>query len=194
VLSLWNTVSPYQVQLWSLATVLFATTVNRFARLRPRIYYSIHHSSSILVNEPRLDAKGSILSPNQIVHMASIVVENGGISTAKALEIAFAFKPKIMNVSPRRAYSESTSPLGGHSIKFDSIAPSEQTKIDIMSINEDLPILTAVRSDECQGKYIMMAPQRIWPSWFTRSIGVVLLIGAISSVYLLIRLIQTIAY
>lgn len=194
MVSIWNVVSPYQVQLWSLATVLFAATVNRITRLRPRIYYSIHHSSSILVNEPRLDGDGNVISPNQIVHMASIVVENGGIATAKSLEIAFAFKPRIMNVSPRRGYSESASPLGSHSIKFDSLAPREQTKIDIMSINEDLPMLTAVRSDECQGKHILMAPQRIWPSWFIRCIGTVMLIGAISSVYLLIRLIQTIAY
>lgn len=191
--TIWSAVSPYQVQLWSLVTVIFGALVARAMRLRPKVNFSIHHSSSILVDEPLLDEQKNVISPNQIVKMASIVVVNSGLNPARGLEVAFNWKPRIMNVFPARAFSEIDSAFNRYSIKFDSLAPKEQTTINIMAINADLPAMTAVRCDECEGKEIAMGPQRIWPTWFLRGATAVLLVGLVSSVYLLIRILQTLA-
>ena len=97
-----------------------------------------------------------------------------------------------MNIFPARAFSEIDSAFNRYSVKFDSLAPNEQTTINIMSINVDLPVMTAVRCDECEGKLILMGAQRIWPNWFIRIVTTILLAGLVSTVYLLIRLLQSI--
>lgn len=186
-------IAPYQTQIWSLLVVVFGATVNRVMRLRPKLQYSVRHASNILVDEPLLDADGKQIRPRQIVRTASIVVENSGLQAARNVEVAFNWKPPILNVLPARAYTETSSPFDRYSIKFDSFAPGEQVTIDIMSINADLPIMTAVRSDDVQGQSISMEPQRVYPPVVRNTFAGLLMLGAASAVYLLITGIQFVA-
>jgi hypothetical protein len=62
-------------------------------------------------------------------------------------------------------------------IKLDSMAPGEQFMIEIMSINQDLPLLSSMRSDEVEGKMITMIPQRQWPGWLNFLAAILLLVG-----------------
>jgi hypothetical protein len=190
---IWTFAQTYQAQLGSIVTVIIGAFVTRFLRLRPKLFYSVKHSSNIIVEQPLLDPEGKQVSSNQIVRTASIVVENTGLHPAKGVEVAFNWKPQIMNIFPGRAFSEVPSALGRYSLKFDTLAPGEQTTIDIMAINAELPLMSAVRCDECQGKLINMAPQRVWPTWFLRVILAIMILGASTAVYLVIRLIQIIA-
>lgn len=173
--------------------MIFGALVTRLTRLRPRLQFSINHSANLLVEEPLLDGEGNQIADRQLVRTASIVVGNVGLQPAKNVEVAFNWKPRILNVSPARAYVDVPSPFDRHSIKFDSFAPGEQVTIGIMSINAELPVMTAVRSDECQGKQITMAPQRVWPQWILY-VGLALLtLGVATAVYLLILLFGLVA-
>lgn len=186
-------VAEHQTQLWSLATVLFGTFIGRIFRLRPKLFYSVDHSTNILVDQPLLDNEGKQIAASQLVRTASITVQNTGLHPAKGVEVAFNWKPPIMNLSPARAFTEISSAFHRYSLKFDSFAPGERSTIEIMSINAELPIMTAVRSDDCVGKLIPMAPQRVWPQWFLTLIAMVMILGAATLVYLVIRLGQIIA-
>lgn len=180
----------YQAQIWSLATVIFSTLIGRIFRLKPKLRYSVHHSSNLLVDEPRFDDKGNQVAARQIVKTVSIVIENSGLQAAKGVEVAFNRKPPILNISPARSFTDVRSSFDRYSLKFDSFAPGEQSTVEIMSINADLPMMTAVRCDDCVGEMIPMAPQRVWPQWFLNVIGVITILGAATVVYMLIRFVQ----
>lgn len=173
--------------------VIIGALVSRAMRLRPRLHYSVHHSTNLLVDEPLFNKEGDQVAPRQLVRTASIVVSNGGLNPAKNAEVSFNWKPMILNVLPARSYSDVHSPFDRYSVKFDSMAPGEQVTIDIMSINAELPILTAVRCDECEGKAIKMAPQRVWPASFNFFASAFFLLGLGTAFYLAIRLLQRLA-
>ncbi|WP_267396534.1 MULTISPECIES: hypothetical protein [unclassified Sphingomonas] len=182
----------HQAQLWSLGTVVFAAIVARAMRLRPRLRYSVGHSWNMIVDEPLLDPEGQQIAPKQVVRTASITVGNSGLQAAKAVEIAFNWKPPIFNVWPGRNYEELPSSQGRFSLRFGSLAPAEQITIHIMSINQDLPLIAAVRSEDSVGKPVTMAPQRVWPAWVGGVTIVLLLLGAAAAVYLSASLLQVI--
>jgi hypothetical protein len=183
----------HQAQIWSLVTVIVAALVTRILRLRPRLRYSVGHSANLLVMQPLLDENGKQIADRQIVRTASITLDNGGLQAAKSLEVTFNWKPPILNIWPARAFNESNSSFDRYSLKFDSLAPYEQLTIEIMSINQELPSLTVVRSEDCVGKMVHMSLQRVWPSWFNNSVGVALLFGCATLIYLFVVLIRTIA-
>jgi hypothetical protein len=186
-------VTDHQTQLWSAVIVLFGALVARVFRLRPKLIFSVGHSTNLIVEQRLMDADGTQVAPRQMVRTASITVQNAGLQAAKAVELTFNWKPAIMNVWPARAYSDVVSPFDRYSLKFDSLAPGEVSTIEIMSVNAELPLLTSVRADECVGKMIKMAAQRVWPSWYLRILLSFLLIGVATTVFLTVRLIQIIA-
>jgi hypothetical protein len=183
-------ISAHQAELWSLVTVILAALVARIFRLRPKLYYSVDHSTNILVDQPLLDNSGNQLAPQQLVRTASITVQNTGLIPARGVEVAFNWKPQILNLSPARAYKDVKSSFDRYSLIFESFAPGERSTIEIMSINAELPIMTAVRADDCVGKLIPMAPQRVWPQWMLTSVTIVMFLGAATLVYLLIKLVE----
>lgn len=191
--SIWTSLQPYQAQFWSLLVVVFGAVVTRLMRLKPKLLYSINHSTILLVDQPLLDQEGQQIAPRQHVRTASIFLENAGLNPAKNVEVAFNWKPAILNVLPARAYTDVTSALDRYSIKFDSLAPGEQVTIDIMAINAELPNMTAVRSEDCKGKAVNMAPQRVWSKWLLNSLLAFLILGLATAVYLLIKLVQLFA-
>ena len=169
--------------------VLFTILLNRLFRLKAGLTYSVGHSFNLIVEQPLLDAEGVQISPTQIVRTASITFGNSGLKPAKNVEIAFNWKP-IFNVWPGRSFEESTNALGRYSMKLDSLAPGERFDIEIMAINAELPLLSAVRSEDCVGKLIITSPQRVWPSWVINTLVALMVLGAGTALYLTITGLQ----
>lgn len=140
-----------------------------------------------------MDKDGKKIADRQLVRTASIVVSNAGLQPARNVEVAFNWKPPILNVSPARSYSDVPSPFDRYSIKFDSLAPGEQVAIGIMSLNAELPLMTAVRSDDCQGQSINMVAQRVWPNWFLYSGAALYILGIGTVVYMFVRVVTYLA-
>lgn len=140
----------------------------------------------MLVDNPLLDENGKQISSTQIVRTASITVQNTGLKAAKSVEVTFNWKPTVINIAPARAFNEVVSAFGRYSLKFDSFAPNERVTIDIMSFNAELPAMTAVRSDDCVAKSVIMTSQRVWPQWYLRAIFSVTLLGLVTFVYFII--------
>jgi hypothetical protein len=185
VAELSNFIANYQAQFWSIALVVFGFVLERTFRLKPRLRYSIGHSWNMLVDQPLLGEDGKELAKTQVVRSASITVFNSGLQPARSVEITFNWKP-IFNVWPARSFEEATSAFGRYSIKLGSLAPKEQFVVEIMAINAELPNLTTVRCEDCEGKLVAMSLQRLWPSWFLSLVGVIMIIGAAGSLYLTI--------
>lgn len=174
----------YQAQIWSVVLVVFGALVTRLMRLKPRLHFSVHHDSSLLVDQPLLDSEGKQISPRQIVRTASMVVGNNGLSPANNVEVSFNWRPMILNVLPPRSYLDVFSPFERYSLKFESVAPDEFITINVMSINAEMPALTSVRCDECPGKEIQMSPQRVWPVWLNYVTLAIFMLGLVTLIYL----------
>jgi len=182
--------SAYSKEIFALVSVLLTFSLNRFFRLKAKILYSVRHSSNYIVEEPLRDPEGNIILHHQMVRTASIVSENNGLSPAKNVEFTFNWKPPIFNVHPGRAFSTGETGMGRWTLKLDSLAPGEVFAIEILSINQDLPLISSVRSDDATGVLINMAPQRVWPAWFNRPALFLFLMGMAATVYLIIAAIQ----
>ena len=183
----------YSKEAFAVVPVVLGFLINRVFRMKPKIFYSVRHASNYLVDEPLLDAQGNVLQPQQIVRTASIVSENSGLQAAKNVEYTFNWKPPIFTVFPGRAFTTEQTEMGRWSIKLDSLAPGEVFGIDLMSINQDLPLISAMRSEEVSGKLITMVPQRELPTWVNGAAFAVLALGLITTLYLVALLIEWLA-
>jgi len=186
-------VQTYSKETFALAGVLLAFVLNRVFRLRPKLIYSVRHSTNYVVDHPLLDQDGKIVQQQQIVSTASIVSHNTGLQAAKNVEFTFNWKPPIYNVFPGRAFSTAHTEMNRWVIKLETLAPGENFAIEIMSINQELPLLSAMRSDDATGKLIAMLPQRVYPTWFNSLVVLELLAGVAATLYLLASLIEWLA-
>jgi hypothetical protein len=183
----------YSKETFALVAVCFGFMMNRIFRLRPQLFYSVRHSSNYVVDQPLLDSEGKVLLQKQMVSTASIVSENAGLRAAKSVEFTFNWKPPIYTVFPGRAFDAEDTSMGRWSIKLDSLAPGEVFGIEIMSINQELPYLTAMRSEDAAGKLITMVPQRQFPAWFNRSVVALVILGLTAALYLIALLVEWLA-
>lgn len=178
---------------FAVVPVVLGFFINRVFRLRPKIFYSVRHASNYVIDQPLLDAQGNILQQHQIIRTASIVSENSGLQAAKNVEYTFNWKPPIYTVFPGRAFGAEETEMGRWSLKLDSLGPGEVFGIEIMSINQDLPLISAMRSDDVPGKLINMVPQRQMPSWFNGAALALLCLGLITLLYLMALLVEWLA-
>ncbi len=166
----------YSKETAAITAVVLAFLLNRVFRLRPRIIYGVRHSFDHLVDQPRLNDSGQQIQAKQIVPTASVIMNNIGLQTAKNVELTFNFRPQFWNVWPARHFIETQSPQDRFTLSFESLAPKETVGIEIFAINAELPIITAVRCDECSGKFVQMQTQKKPATWL---VVAVLFFGAL---------------
>ena len=186
-------VQTYSKETFAVVAVVVGFILNRVFRLRPKLLFSVTHSSNLPVAQPLLDNDGKVIQQNQLVRTASIYAENGGLQPATNVEFTFNWKPPIYTVNPGRAYSVEDTEAGRWVLRLGSLAPGEFFTIEILSINQDLPYLSSMRCDETAGKLIPMLPQRQYSSWFNRSVIALLLLGSVTALYLVGLLIEWLA-
>ncbi len=180
----------YSKEIAALVAVLLAFILNQGLRPKAKVVYGIRNTFTFLVDEPLVSPDGTRLSDKQVVHTASIAVRNAGREPAENVEVTFNWKPQFLNVSPPRHYEEKASPLSRHSIVFPSIAPKEGVQMEIMAINAQLPLIAALRSDQCVGLEVQLQPQQVMPTWSQRLLLGLLTLGIAAAGYILVWLIQ----
>lgn len=183
----------YAKELSGLAFVIIAWSLNRYARARAKLVYSIQHAATTLVEEPLKDADGKQLAPRQHIHTASVAITNVGLETANNIEVVFNWKPMFFNIWPVRHYEERQAAHDSYSLLFASLAPNEAVNINLVAINVGLPGLATVRSDEVMGIQKHMMPQLVWPKWAQMMAVWFLVAGIATSGYLLALVIQLIS-
>jgi hypothetical protein len=183
----------YSKELAALAAVLITWALNRYARPRARLLYSVRHAWTTLVEEPLKDPEGKVLAERQAINTASLVINNDGRDTAKNVEIVFNWKPMFLNVWPARHFEEKASAHNRHSLFFQSLAPKEAINIELISINANLPAMVTVRSDEVTAQERGMMLQPIHPNWKLALFTWFFLAGIAATGYLVALLIQIIA-
>ncbi len=185
-----NFLQTYGKEILALVVPLMAWILNTFFKTRARLLFAIPHAFTFLVQEPLRDENGNVISPTQTVNTQSYLVSNAGKETATNVELVFNWKPLCLNVWPSRHFTEHIEPDNRYVLLFDSLAPNEYLGCELLSINNELPNLLTVRSDQCIAKTIDMYPQPAVPVW-KRKIAVGLLLSGLALVvYIAIVVLQ----
>lgn len=159
-------------------------------RARVKLHLATPHDFTFLVQEPIKDAEGKQIAPTQNAYTRSITVSNSGKATATKVELVFNWKPLCLNIWPPRHFQEFTEPDGRYTLIFDSLAPNEQIGCHLLSVNNRLPDLITVRSDQCTAEKVFMYPQPYIANWKRRLASFFVFVGIAGTVYGLILLLQ----
>jgi hypothetical protein len=180
----------YGKEIVSLLVPLITWALNTFFRARTKLLLANPHTFTFLVQQPLLNAQGQQIAPTQTVHTRSDLISNTGKQTATYVELVFNWKPLCINIWSLRHFKEYTEPDNRYVMIFDSLAPNEYLNCESLSINNDLPNLLTVRSDQCVAQNITMYPQPAVPNWQRRIAIALLLAGLAAVVYIAIVLLQ----
>ena len=180
----------YGKELVAAAVPIFIWMLNVLFRARARLQLATPHDFTFLVQEPIRDKDGNIIATTQNAYTRSLTVSNSGNATATKVELVFNWKPLCLNIWPPRHFEEFTEPDNRYTLIFDSLAPNEHIGCHLLSVNDQLPAILTVRSDQCTAQNIYMYPQPHVENW-KRRVGVFLgFVGIAATVYGLIVLIQ----
>lgn len=180
----------YAKEIIALLVPFLAWFLNTRLKARAKLAWSNPHSFTFLVQEPLRDPQGNIIRPNQTVSTAQVRVTNVGRDTATHVELVFNFKALFVNLWPVRHYVETIEPDGRHILIFDSLAPSEEIGLEIMSINAELPALLVVRSDQCVAQNVKMVNSPFVQPWVIKLAQFLLVMGIAAVIYITIAILQ----
>src|SRR6185437_13374219 len=175
-------------EICSFITPLLIAGVKYLLRGKVKLRYIVAHDFTFLVNEPRLDAQGNVLQPNQMVHTRSHVLKNFGSKSAEKVRVTFNYKPQYLNVWPRREFEQRFDDNRRYIMVIDNLMPKEPLTIEALSINAQLPDVLSVRHESGLGAGQGMSIYPAVPKWRIGLAMVAMFLGAMTVVYWLIEL------
>ena len=185
-----STLAPYSKEIAALAVSIVGALFARMIQPKAKLIHSERHRYHYVLQEPLRHAKGDVLRPTQSVTVRSFSVSNTGKSTATNVELVFNWKPAYFNVWPLRHYTTRDHPDGRFSLVLESLAPKEVFGMELLSVNIELPNLCNVRSEQTESVEKPMMLQIIYPRWVPVIAGWLMFAGLVTSIYLLLALLQ----
>lgn len=185
-----NFFAEYAKELVSIIVPFLAWFLNVGLKAKAKLIWTAPHAFSFLVLEPLKDADGTVVAESQSVHTASIRVINVGREVARNVELVFNWKPQYLNRWPLRDFEERYLVDGRYMISFTTLAPKEETGLEILSVNRDLPDIVHVRSSEGVAERVQMLWIRQQPKWLWALGSTLMYFGIAAVIYVLILLLQ----
>lgn len=174
----------YAKEIFAFFVPLFTWILNNHFKAKAKLNVASPHGFMFLVQEPIKGADGAIISPSQTVRTMSHIVTNPGQDTATKVELVFNWKPPCINIWPSRHFTEHVETDNRYIMIFDSLAPREQITCELLSVNNELPALINVRSDQCTATNIALFPQPVVAPWKQRIAATLMFLGLSLSIYL----------
>lgn len=189
-MSVLNSVAPYSKEIGALVIALVVAIFTRAIQPRAKLIHSVRHQFHYLLQEPIRDHEGQVVSPTQNVKIMSMSTFNAGRSTATKVELVFNWKPQFFNVWPLRHYEEREHSDRRFSIVLESLAPKESFGVELLAVNREIPGLCNVRSEQCESVEKEMKPQIVVKRPLMVLLWTFLIVGFVTTIYLMLSLIQ----
>jgi hypothetical protein len=157
--------------------------VGRFLTPRGRIAWGVFHEHLFVAPEK---VSGAI----RRVYTRYIWVQNIGRATADGVEVVFNYSPQHFEVWPQRQFERQTNAQGNTILRFPELSRGEHFGVSLLSVDEPIPDITNVRWSDGVGRRLPMAPQRAWSPTAQRLFLLSLGIGLVSTLFVVVRLIQ----
>ncbi len=180
----------YAKELISLAVPFVAWALARFFRAKAKLILASPHSFTFLVQEPLRDTDGNVVTPTQTVRTVSYLLKNTGSEPANKVELVFNWKPICINIWPSRHITEHVEADNRYVVMFDSLAPDEFVGFELLTVNADAPALITARSEQCVAKSVEMYPQPVVKLWLARLLGLLVLVGTGTAIYVALLVLQ----
>jgi hypothetical protein len=169
-------------------TLFLGALINHLMTSRPKL---ISHLGFISAHTLKPQADGS---PGAIVNTHSVVIRNTGRKAATNVRLGHNFLPNV-NVYPDVAYEVRDLPGGGKEIVFPTLIPKKEISINYLYFAPDTweRVNTYIESDAGPAKVVSVLLQPQAKPWLIRTIWTLVVIGAITCMYLLFEGIRRIA-
>jgi hypothetical protein len=164
----------------------------RVIERRPRVVVFYGHIGTFQLQP-------SAHGPGGIVNTHSVVIKNAGKLPAYNVRVPHSIPLAASNINvsvfPQTAFSQQLLPTGGDEMLFPTLVPGQEATISYLyyppftwnQINQ------AIRSDEGMARVLNVLPTPQLLPWQSRGLWVLIIIGAMTSIYLLIELIRWLA-
>lgn len=183
-------IQEYGKEIFSFLIPLFTVFVVHIFRAKAKLQLGVPHIFTFMVDVPLLDDEGNQIAPTQAVNTISHLIINAGKESATNIEILFNWKPQHLNLWPPIHYEERTEKDDRYVLLFDNLAPQEQIKCELLSINTDLPELLNVRSKECVAKRVNLVSQLLITNPLKAFIMYLFFAGIAFTVYIILLLLD----
>jgi len=180
----------YGKEIFALLVPVFTLLINKYFKSTAKISYGESHQFAYLINEMTKDENGNERAGKTVVYTQSYIFVNEGREPATNLEIIFNLPPMHLNIWPVRPYTTKQNDDGRHILQFDFLSANEHIRCEIMSVNEDIPDLLAVRCKEGLAKEVRFIPHKLLNPSFIKVLSFLVFLGAASFVYYLIIILQ----
>ena len=160
--------------------------LDRWLENKPKITTYFGHVAA-------LTARPQGMAPFQ-VHTHSVVIRNAGRKAATNLRLGHTVLPDF-NVYPQTNYQVENLPDGGKEIVFPTFAPKQEVIVSYLYFPPMIAtqINTHLRSDEGPARMITMLLTPQLPKWKLRTLLYLIIMGIISTIYVIVILIRWVA-
>ena len=154
--------------------------ISRAVESRPNLLTWLVTASTVTIRTEQ--------NQNIPINSHSIVVRNAGRRPAHNVSLIHALLPHY-SVHPGLWHQRRDTPSGGGEILFPTLAPNEQVTVTYLYF----PPLTwaqvnqVTRSDEGPARVLNVIPSIQYPRWAIEVLRVLLVIGLVTSVYLMVQ-------
>ena len=183
-------IKTYGKEIISILVPILTWVLNKYGKSKVNLLVSQPHKFIFFVQDPTIQADGSISNVSKNVHTISYLIQNSSNETATKVELIFNWKPQYFNIWSPREHSTKLLDDGRYMLSIESLSPKETFQCELLNVNSELPYLLTVRCNECVGRFIEMYPQPIMKNWIRRTLYTFCVLGFVSSIYLTLTLLQ----
>lgn len=184
-----NFIETYGKELVALLVPFLTWVLNVGFKAKVKMMWTSPHSFTHLVKDLVAADGGQPAKPGTL-HTASLIIWNAGRETATNVQVVFNQKPPQLNIWPVRPMTEHLDSDGRFTLSFESFAPKEELRIEMISLHVQVPGVLQIRSDQQVAQSINTRVVRRLPNWANRAIAFLVLAGISSVVYWTITLTQ----
>jgi hypothetical protein len=182
----------YGKEIISILVPILTWALNKYGKSKVNLLVSQPHKFIFLVQDPTVQADGTVDNVSKNVHTISYLIQNSSNETANKIELIFNWKPQYYNIWSPREHTTKLLDDGRYMLTFESLSPKEFFQCELLNVGSELPNLLTVRCNECVGRFIEMYPQPIVTNWLRRTIVVFIILGFVTSIYFALTLLQLI--
>jgi len=186
-----NILTQYGKEIVSIVVPFLTFILNNFFKSTNKVGVGELHQFTFIIEESIKDEDGNLNNFKKLINTKSYIIVNEGREAAKKLELIFNFKSDMhLNIWPAKSYVESYDQNDRYILTFDYIAPKENFRCEILSINNELPDLLVSRSEQGVVKPMSLYPQKVLNKYFVKFLQCCVFLGFASFIYMLILLLQ----
>ena len=168
-----------------LLTLFLGVWLKDFLEAKEKLIAHYGHVSSFKLKRHEGDEQ------DKWVYTHSVVVRNAGKKPATNLRLGHNILPDNFIVQPDISYSIIELPGGSKELVFPTLAPKKEITVSYLyfpplTYNQ---INSHIESNNGPAKVVNVLLQQIFPKWVNTTVGVLMLTGAVTLLYILVLLI-----